>query len=74
MEKLALLERALRLRPNETAPLSGKLVLLVDDNITDGVTYWIARHLMLQAGASEVGLVALTRTLRIPEARHWIFP
>lgn len=64
--KLKKVELALNLRPEQAAAIRGKSVLLLDDNLTDGVTYMIARKLLLDAGALEVGLITLTRTVRHP--------
>lgn len=72
-EKMRLVKAALRLEENPSASdlVAGRSVLLLDDNVTDFVTYMWARKLLLDAGASEVGLVTLTHTIRNPREIPW---
>jgi hypothetical protein len=71
-QKMEMVSNALRLDPSETSAIKGRSVLIVDDNITDAATYMVARRLLYDAGAAEVGIVALTETIRRPEDHDWV--
>jgi hypothetical protein len=71
-QKMHLLNQALRLDPDRTGPLEGSSVLIVDDNLTDGATWMVARRLLFEAGAAEVGIVTLTETIRRQEDHDWV--
>jgi len=62
--KMKMVERALQLTDSAMGDISGKNVLLIDDNLTDGATYLVARDRMLAAGAKTVGIAVLTLTIR----------
>jgi len=69
--KMKMVQAALRLDPEIIPQLSGRPVLLLDDNTTDFVTWLWARKLLLDAGASDAGLVVLTQTMRHPRELGW---
>ena len=77
MDRWEQLKQGLHIAPNiadRLALLRGRAVLLVDDNVTDAVTYVAAERLMVASGASAVGLVTLTRTIRLPQDLQWALP
>lgn len=73
-QKMLMVNQALRLNPECQENLKGAAVLIVDDNVTDYATWMVARKLLYDAGAADVGLVALTQTMRRPEDFSWILP
>ncbi|MFO1519478.1 MAG: hypothetical protein U1F57_07470 [bacterium] len=72
MVKMKMIRAALRLDPDAKAQIQGKSVLLIDDNLTDGITYMEARRLLLNKGAAGVGLLSLTHTVREPQEMDWL--
>jgi hypothetical protein len=72
--KMQMVEAALALDPGLLEGIEGRSVLLLDDNMTDAVTYIQGRKLLLNAGAMEVGLMVLTKTIRSPEELAWEAP
>jgi hypothetical protein len=69
--KMDMVQQALKLDLDKLQEVQGKSVLLLDDNLTDGVTYIHARKLLLDAGAKEIRLMLLTRTIRTPAELSW---
>jgi hypothetical protein len=70
--KMRMVQAALKIQPDAANKLMGASVLIIDDNLTDGITYIAARKLLLESGAKDVSLAVLTRTLRRERERDWI--
>jgi len=70
-QKMKIVAQALMIDPEMAASIEGRSVLLLDDNVTDKATWMSARKLFFDAGAAEVGLVALTETIRHPNDLDW---
>ncbi len=62
--KIELVGKYLKLRYGMAAQINGKDIILVDDNITDGVTFLMAQVALYKAGARSVRLITLTHTVR----------
>jgi adenine/guanine phosphoribosyltransferase-like PRPP-binding protein len=71
-QKMEMVSNALKLDPSKVSDIKGRSVLIIDDNITDAATYLVARRLLYDAGAAEVGIVALTETIRREEDHDWV--
>jgi len=51
-------------RVSEPKRVKGAVVIALDDTVTTGTTFAVVRCLLLEAGASRVGAVALARTVK----------
>ncbi|MBL7686340.1 MAG: phosphoribosyltransferase [Deltaproteobacteria bacterium] len=72
--KWQMVDQALQLDPTFASRITGKSVLILDDNLTDGVTYVMARKRLLEAGAQKIALAVLTQTVRHPREFEWLPP